>query len=72
MNSLIFVLYCIPVIIGLFIQGFWVKESGKGETKAHLAYFLSLWIPGINIGVVVTSLCVIALISFFGKGGRIK
>lgn len=65
MNTIVFVLYCIPVILGLFIQGFWAKTVEKGENKFHLAYFLSIWIPGINILVVVVSLLLMAVLSFF-------
>ena len=53
MNSMIFVLYCIPVILGLIIQGWLLKETNGVETKTHLLFFLSIWIPGINIVVIV-------------------
>lgn len=68
MNTLIFVVYVVPLIIGLCLQG-WAFKNIRGENNYHLVYFLALWVPFLNVTVVVFSLLALAGLKFF-KGLR--
>ena len=72
MNSMIFVLYCVPVILGLIIQGWLLKEKNGVETKTHLLFFLSIWIPGVNILVVTYSLLLKFVVMSLKKAFGVK